>query len=1335
MLRTGGAKPKGANTKKKKAKKAAAPAGPGTGEAGSSTGPGTATESTPATAGGSVAATNPGAGGQGNGTRLTPENVHELVSDAYDQWRARNPGGDRSTPESRAEFVAEAAPSLLDFAEQVTESDPAFVFDGGVIAFLLAHQLHPDSPDALSPATLSALARARGVMDVAARSPELAKAFDDRPWLIARLAGHPDLLDTLGDPDLQVEVEPLLRDGAAVTRILGDRDALRELETDRNLRHIVLRNHRVVMGLDGNLELVRLVMGHDQSSLTSYLVADIQQFAGLLTDLDAQGPDGKEELSRVLGAMKDNLDLQYAVYENPEALADPEAMHRLLTDHPLLSAMRSHPAQIKTVLRVPGMLAAAHRDPATLLLLDSDPFLSDVLLDVPELGTDLAADPGLLRAAYANPRLAERLSEQPDALADALASKDRETLERALSSAAPQPAEAGATRPDAGNGTGNDFQRILRAALEGRTDLVRVMIDEPDLGTILTDNPDLLSAPHEYRRLLHPTYGADARFLLLNHGDALLVPGVLRSLLRHPWAQAMGRHRTDDLGVLAQTLRGRPELAEAYHRSGAWMFKAMLHANSYAVATATDGFVTAAGQDGLLLSVFNENQHLVRVLHEAPHALNALTAGDTALLELAARFPLVVNAVLDTPDAIRAGERHAAVLKALAAAAARTPETEQTPGAVTTRTPGHWSRLLLGDELLAALAADEAAPLLRLLATDAEVFNAVVERPAVTQLLQRHPQRLTGLVDDRAALLSEIKGAGSRTLTETGLAIAPRDAARLRTLAQPHEAARNVLRGAQDDTGLDVLDSLHEAYEEIPGLRDAAAADEGLLHLLYANKELLPTLRHRPDLLAVLTDPSKHAQRALHLNTELTAALRTNGPLHHAFVQDSFLVEGLARDWEAGEWIARNRNLFRFVRIPHLQRAFGHKSPAQRFIEADEVMTDALLRDGQQLLPSLRDNDPFFEELLELRGDGAPERVHRVDAVVRAVTADADGPLLEAVARTPGLARILYDAPVLTAVLAAHPKAFLHVDEVRGFLSDPALVAGLDQAHTVTDQILASRDLLTAVADEPRLPGAMLKVPGFADLLVHHPGLHPLGAMGLTADVLADPDLVPALHGLQGLAEALIAVPDLSGQLRKPGVLTLVRAHRVLVREAHRQTRLWGALDRMPALVTAANADPGLLARAGRRANLLDSLAGASPELTGEDLRDLFAAEGFATLLNEQPTLAKAVLGDPELLRYGLAQPHFEAALRALGTGKKGKKGNLSKTASAGSDAIRGAVDAYGAKLPAPATTSDSATTSDPASTSVTTSTPATTSDPVPALAPEPAATPAPPPAQPRPGP
>ncbi|MFD4322418.1 hypothetical protein, partial [Streptomyces sp. NPDC058548] len=943
---------------------------------------------------------------------------------------------------------------------------------------------------------------------------------------------------------------------------------------------------------------------------------------------------------------------------------------------------------------MPGMLAAAHRDPGTLAVLAGDPALSDVLLDVPELGEQLAGDPGLLRTAYANPRLAATLSYKPDALAKVL--KDRAALERALTSAAPAARNRTALPPD----------------------VVESLKDQPRLAEILTRNPELLTAPHEYRRLLHPSGGRDARSLLENHTDALLVPGVLQALLRHPWVQGLSHQYSAHFLVFTQMVRG--ESAETYLRSGAWMIRAMMSPHYYAVATATEGFAEAAGQDGLLLSVFNAHEDLMRLMHGMPGTVAALRAGDAALLELAARFPLVVNALLGTPAAAGAGGRHGPVLKALAAAAAQTPETVPTPGATGStgptgptgptpmRTAGHWSRLLLSDELLDALAKEKATPLLELLATDAEIFNAVVERPSLARIVRETPERLTSLVGDRAALLSEIK-ALARTMTETGLDISPHDAVRLRTLALSHDAARNILSEAHDEPGLRVLESLHEAYETVPGLREAVAADEGLLHLLYANEELLPTLRHRKEeLLRVLADPSKHAQRALHLNTELTKALRTNDPLHHAFVHDSFLVEELARDWGAGQQIARNRNLFRFVRIPHLAGAFGYRSAADRFVEFSEALTDALLRDGVRLLPPLRDNDAFFEELLELRGDGAPERVHRVDAVVRALTADADSPILAAVAGTPGLARTLYDAPILTAALTVHPRSFRHVDEVRGLLSDAGLVADLERAHTVTEQILASRDLLTAVADEPRLPKAMLTVPGFADLLADHPELHPLGAMGLATDVLADRNLVPALHGLQGLAEALIAVPTLSGQLRKPGVLALVRGHRVLVHHAHQQSRLWHALDHLPGLVTAITDDPTLLAKAAGRAMLLDSMAAASPELTGEDLRALFVDQAFTTLLNNQPLLAKAVLGDPELLRYAFTQPHFEAAVLALGTGKKG---GLGKAAKAGSVRIREVVDAFGEKLAesrVPATASDPLPDAGPAP-----------ADPVPAPAPE----------------
>ncbi|MFD4322279.1 hypothetical protein, partial [Streptomyces sp. NPDC058548] len=280
--------------------------------------------------------------------RLTAENADELVGDAFDQWRAWNSGTDQAFSESREDFLAGAVPSLLLHADHLAQSHPEFVFDGAVVAFLLSHQRHPDSPYTVSPETLIALARDRGVMVAAGRSADLAKAVADHPGLIALLGVHPDLLDTLGNPDLQADVGPLLSDGDAVTRILGDRDVLRELESDRDLRSIVLRNHRAVMGLDGDIELARLVMGLDQLSLTGYLVSDVPQFAALITELDDQGPVGRAELFRVLGAVKDNLDLQYEMYDRAGGFADSNEIHRLLTDGPLLSALRTHPAQIKT---------------------------------------------------------------------------------------------------------------------------------------------------------------------------------------------------------------------------------------------------------------------------------------------------------------------------------------------------------------------------------------------------------------------------------------------------------------------------------------------------------------------------------------------------------------------------------------------------------------------------------------------------------------------------------------------------------------------------------------------------------------------------------------------------------------------------------------------------------------------------------------------------------------------------------------------------------------------------------------------------------------------------
>ncbi|MFC7016202.1 hypothetical protein ACFQMH_31840, partial [Streptomyces viridiviolaceus] len=934
----------------------------------------------------------------------------------------------------------------------------------------------------------------------------------------------------------------------------------------------------------------------------------------------------------------------------------------LFGNRKLRARLQLHSDQTWLVVRSPKLLAAVTQNLDLLNVLDRSPRLVDVLEDLPAVTERLAGSPALLNAAADNAAVADWLSRDPhhfDAVPDA-------GLLKALRAATePEPAVAVA-RP----GEDDDLSRLRTAlpnldlVLTAAPELTAVLRRDAALVQTLLDHPDLLSEPHEYRRLLSPD--VERLRSLVRPGSPLLAPHLLRAALRHRnlrdwflWYREAGAYPVGSpqraLGAAAQAdplvgemVASQSAVSEAITNSGEMMDFALL-LGPWQVRRNDERFFTHLWVAGLF--------DVLRRQPDPAQLMDVLFRNDGALIKLAGHDRRVMDAL--DPRAVAVLHAHPTV-----------------PAELASRPPFvlsavHWRRFFGSAELIAGLSRNET--LLSLLASAPEVLREAIARPGFVAAMENpdFQEAVSAVAAQRRAQNAKKKNknkAWVRKLEEAvtthggGTGLSPEGVTLTANAARwgmiwrsPEEVIRQTIEELPARTEelraryLLVLDRVRRN----PPLLAAARRSVALGAALFTNQELLETLEVRPRLLERLEDEATSLLVAIYARPRLTAALRTNDYLYGYVMHEPSAVSVLiaypvfAQDLYVNPELAR---LYAFS-LDTYNRA--RRDPALERLARVTPDVARVLADGMPAATVLMRSRGLTARLSALLTDGAEGTT-----VIRAVVSGLS--TAQAVADDLALTETLRELPALARAVADHPGTFTDVAQFRRFMGQTELLRELGRYPDRSDVVLRSAELVETAVQNPAVVAALAADDGLAALLerpssgpVLHQLLraHPHLATRLAVSAeQGDHSLRTALGAVRGLAQAmnehLSVVRDI---IESPWLeQALLRAHG-LVGHAVAGSALWRAAHAAREFADALT--PPLVRRLDGREGLLRQITERPQDVAGipaAELRRLLTNTGLTRFLTEQRPFAERFLATPAWRAQALAEPDFTDTLRRL---------------------------------------------------------------------------------------
>jgi hypothetical protein len=273
-----------------------------------------------------------------------------------------------------------------------------------------------------------------------------------------------------------------------------------------------------------------------------------------------------------------------------------------------------------------------------------------------------------------------------------------------------------------------DRLRAADAALDAaltEPELARVLEREAGLVAVLARHPGLLSRPHEYRRLLRSQNARVWERLAGDDNEALLIPDVLRAILRHPemWADLVGPHGDAFLPRIEEGVAEAPWLPAVLSANPAMARFASVSSSLVPLALVASGLESRLTTDDRIVSFAGRVTGAASFLRRlgGTEGVAALLEHDGALIKFFGRNPGAVVA-FQTPH-LENLRGHADLVGELAT------------GYGMAVSAGHWERLFGTPELLAALSRRDNAVARRLLLSAPEAFAEAIARPGFAERL------------------------------------------------------------------------------------------------------------------------------------------------------------------------------------------------------------------------------------------------------------------------------------------------------------------------------------------------------------------------------------------------------------------------------------------------------------------------------------------------------------------------------------------------------------------------------------------------------------------------
>ncbi|MEV4500184.1 hypothetical protein AB0J84_31385, partial [Micromonospora arborensis] len=916
-----------------------------------------------------------------------------------------------------------------------------------------------------------------------------------------------------------------------------------------------------------------------------------------------------------------------AAYESAPSSWSKEQFGLLFQDPRFLDVLRRNPAAVGAVVRVPGMLAAAVANLDVVSVLNGNPDLADVLIDSsPVFGERLAGSIELLREAAGNRWVAARLSRNP-AYFD---TRSSEELLVALRGATAPPQVAPLKREASSAETKALAQNsVLRAAVldpelagDVRKRRWSLLKDKPDLANFLAANPDLLSHPHEYGRLLDATDGLWQKLLDKPDTTRPLLPILLRSRsMRRRITKAGG----EDLFLpVAQGVRDNPAYRRALLLSSGLRFVTAEYLRPLGLLVLEmPALVESLARDEGLLAVASLGYSDVwRTLFQDTK-LGSVVANDEGMLRLLVQNLPLALLVAEVTNRLRVSEM---LLRNLQGRG-------ELSGVLATNsdllpTKAHWEVLLSAPAFFDYLDSDSELRLAGMLVAAPELLIEIASRP-IPQTMVEVAAKFDGPIKESAALRRDgskdwsvplrvvIEGLGARLVSPEGVFVKPEAVPLADILREPADgtAGQAATRaGLSPEKSAEIL-AQRTRVRQHPRLVASIERHPALAAILVENPLMVDVLGKLPGLLGLLDGPDALVVfRSLQAAPKFFEAMLKSDPLYHFYLSDGNVRGEVSSE---GDRMARQTSIFQIRRnYNELSLEIGSKTAVYKMMFDFPSVAEVLLAHRKGALELLAREG--FAGVLAAQG----ERV--VDAAVSHLS------LLRFLSAHPGEVSTLGSVPALAEAFLAHrydltdgELASIFRDPLKGLLvADPGLVERVFSSVDVLRAVVAAPVLASALADpavhelvrgRKDVRRLIRRQPAVAGVLVERPG-----------------DWVPALRGRE-LVRVLTGEPAVSDLFRQhPFLLSAVRDNRALLPAVAADSQLREALGRNEVL--AGELGSGRLSRLRVRPGLVGVLAGTTAVLDAGTWSRVLSDANLLQLLNAWPGFARRFLTEPQFV-------------------------------------------------------------------------------------------------------
>nr|WTC14226.1 hypothetical protein OHA15_41165 [Streptomyces anthocyanicus] len=1081
------------------------------------------------------------------------------------------------------------------------------------------------------------------------------------PHLVELLSKAPSLLDWL----VEVPAGFYTTDPAALVEALLRPGTIERLDSDPQLRSL-LRSTALAPGLlarlRGRMDVVEAVLSvHGPDPLSTALGSLIQvspTFASALLERE----DAAETVWRI-GA---DLTLVSALFNVAWRLPGSLTVEfsRELLDRPeewsVFSLLRAHPSTATLLMASAEVRSAATERPDALRALAEAPELVDSLEDNPALAARLLARPEALAAALgALPRVTDTLAVDPNRYDEVPDADLAWTLNETPDLTPPKAREIPA--PDL---LGPVATARLMQYLRGASPAWNLQLTQSGLGRTILESSLYNDG---WNAMLHIAawYPAAAtpngirRAFTQRIGHNLVPPRSPDNYAMWPLMEFTYRHQLGRVlhQLKAETVREAAKILATY-REG---YLRVYHSPANAVHFTTTGIVPSQNE-----ARWNSHVPAAAALHlrfrynsfddVGMENTEGFAVGNAALLRLVHRHPVILRSFgIDK-------------LQPILSKIKENPQLLQSlMPSYGSLSAGLWMALLSHGWLYERMAQHMGEPLVQALIAHPELLSSALSRSDFPEAWDRDRSRFNSLAEGPyEGLAAAIAATGERTVTDDGQVLEAKTAklahaAHAALLArEPVGALTQTMRELQiEPAHMAEISGGYETVLNDEALRVAATLNATMTSNLISNETFVDLFRKRPTL-------AEHIRRrpqlgyAVVASPELRQLLTENDHHFQAFTGYSTNYHTHYTNEASRVSLSVPSYLLAAHSLGPASHAMSNIDSVFELMKSSEAISQFIANHPRAVLDQLHQS--LTEVMLQVGGEG-----ERSEDVFRAVMAGIGR--LQAISESPYLLLNLAEYPGVAKYLGDHPEVLSGPGQWQAVLDSSDLLGALERRPEVVPLVLEAGVVELALGS-----------PGLVEVLYRAPvGVRRAMVTGWRGDLLREqPELLTRLVTDEDWPVVFLWLPE---ELRRqpgvlleflvaPGLVSVVRRSRVLVRTLAENGEMWRLMVRHPALAAALGSSArSHLARHG----VLRQRIAALPVVDGDaapQLAEALRIAAVAALLNEESEplagFALRFLSEPLWQSRAVADRDFSGSVKALSNDDPGR---LSALTAPGVDA------------------------------------------------------------------